>query len=315
MAVTVIIPNYNNAQFLEQCIASVRADDAVTAIIIYDNASQDASVDIVRRLDEPKVILIEGDSNIGAAQARHHAVEHCTTDYIYFLDGDDFLDLGTVQAAYDAARRFNLDLAIPDMVRVDIDGTGRRRFVDRPDVILNGKAAFMMTIDGWKIHPMGVMRRALYIEASRQFDFHGFSDDEMLTRYMLLYASRVGGAEGAYNYRVIEKPATLAKHAGQLRTELRVLALAADLDSGSNEAVLRRLRNAAVRALAGLLRRTLMRSGDLDMVRSLHADLNRLPLPWKTPDLPYRVAATIVKLAVAGRRSGTDVGNIPPRGK
>jgi glycosyltransferase involved in cell wall biosynthesis len=298
MSVTVIIPNYNNAPFLTQCLDSVRADDAVQSIIIYDNASQDGSVELIERMAEPKIVLIRGEANLGATRARHHAVQLSTTEYIQFLDGDDFLDPGTVQAGYAAARDFDLDFAIPDMMRVNLDGGGRREFIIRPTDILDGDAAFMMTLGGWKIHPMGVMRRKTYLKAARRFDFHGFSDDEILTCHLFLHASRVGGCAGAYNYRIVDKPVTSETLVGRLRTEIRMLALAVQSDIAGQEAFLRRLRNSMVRALVGLLRRTAFGPVDWHSLRSLHAEFARIDLPWRLADRPYQAAASIVSLSV-----------------
>jgi glycosyltransferase involved in cell wall biosynthesis len=295
MPVTVIIPNFNNEKFIRQSIISVCYDASVESIVVYDNNSSDESIGVIESIACSKVRIMRGTSNLGAARARHQVAMTCETDYIFFLDGDDFLSRGTVTAGYEAAIAQSLDLAIPEMVRTDIKGDFLSSFVPRPSHIINGREAFLMTVGGWKIHPMGVMRLRTYMEASKDFSFHGFSDDELLTRHLLLAADRIGGCDGTYNYRVVNKEVTDARTFGQITTDLRVLALASRLGFHEQEAQLRKQRNGFARALFGLWRRALVGRADMATVRSLLADFDRIDLPWRPADTAYHLAMVTVR--------------------
>lgn len=296
MSVTVIIPNFNNERFLTQCLGSVRSDPAVSAIIIYDNASTDGSLALIESIADPKVSLIRGAENIGATQARHRAVTHAATKYLFFLDGDDFLAPGTVSAGYEAAEAGDLDLAVPEMVRVSAEGLDATPFIVPPTKVLDGPGAFMMTVGGWDIHPMGVLRLDTYLAGARSFSFHGYSDDELLTRHLLLAASRVGGCGGTYHYRSNPKPPSTRRSVSQLRTNIAVLAMAVGVASPAAEARLRRQRNDAARALAGLLRRSVTGAADLEEARALFAEFDKVRVRWAVRDAPYFLAARLSRL-------------------
>jgi glycosyltransferase involved in cell wall biosynthesis len=87
--VAVIIPTFNHASFLAGAITSVlaqthRADE----IIVVDDGSTDDPAAVVAQF--PEVRLVRQD-NRGLSGARNTGLRSCTTDYVAFLDADDFL--------------------------------------------------------------------------------------------------------------------------------------------------------------------------------------------------------------------------------
>lgn len=91
--ITLIIPNYNNALFLEQCILSaVSQTYKFSRILIIDDASTDNSKDIVLALSN-KYSCVEGvflESNRGVSNARNVGLAMAKTEYVTFMDSDDF---------------------------------------------------------------------------------------------------------------------------------------------------------------------------------------------------------------------------------
>ena len=87
MDVTVVIPCYNGARFLEESLASVRNQSAPPReIIVVDDASQDNSVEIARGLGVQVIAL---EKNAGPSAARNAGIRLATSEYIAFLDADD----------------------------------------------------------------------------------------------------------------------------------------------------------------------------------------------------------------------------------
>jgi glycosyltransferase involved in cell wall biosynthesis len=92
--ISVIIPNYNNAKFLEQCLISVldQTYDNLE-IIISDDASTDHSTTIAdkyRKLYPEKVIVHVNDQNVGISRNRHIAIKISNGFYVTTLDSDDY---------------------------------------------------------------------------------------------------------------------------------------------------------------------------------------------------------------------------------
>ncbi|QFU23436.1 glycosyltransferase [Shewanella eurypsychrophilus] len=90
-SISVVIPLYNKAQYIERAIDSIAKQTiAVDEIIIVDDGSTDGSAEIVASRF-PKVTLIR-QVNQGVSVARNTGIEHANTEFIAFLDADDYWD-------------------------------------------------------------------------------------------------------------------------------------------------------------------------------------------------------------------------------
>lgn len=92
--VSVIIPCYNYAYFLEECIESVIGQTYMPKeIIIVDDCSTDGSPDVIRKL-ERKYNIVKGvfqKENGGVSRARNKGVIEATSEYVTFIDADDIM--------------------------------------------------------------------------------------------------------------------------------------------------------------------------------------------------------------------------------
>src|SRR5690606_23236276 len=97
--VSIIIPVYNKAPYLEQCLNSVINQTYKNLeIIIIDDGSTDNSLEICekyRKKDE-RIQLISQE-NQGVSVARNKGIQKASGEWIYFLDADDYLDIDTFQ--------------------------------------------------------------------------------------------------------------------------------------------------------------------------------------------------------------------------
>src|SRR5437870_3813972 len=89
--VSIVVANYNGERFIDEAIRSV-IDQSLRGleIIISDDASTDASVQIVKNLgaQDSRVRLIESAMNAGPAAARNRALELATGRWIAIMDCD-----------------------------------------------------------------------------------------------------------------------------------------------------------------------------------------------------------------------------------
>jgi N-acetylglucosaminyl-diphospho-decaprenol L-rhamnosyltransferase len=85
---SVIIINYNTADFLGRCLTSIAQQyDVPAEVIVVDNCSKDGSADFVRGRF-PQVRLIANDQNLGFSKANNQALKICIGTYVYFLNPD-----------------------------------------------------------------------------------------------------------------------------------------------------------------------------------------------------------------------------------
>lgn len=85
--VTVIIPNYNGKNVLKECLESLKNQNYSFEVIIIDNASQDGSVDYIKKY-HPEITLIENKENLGFAAAVNQGIKAFKTEYVFFLNND-----------------------------------------------------------------------------------------------------------------------------------------------------------------------------------------------------------------------------------
>lgn len=89
--VSVVIPNFNGAKYLESCIASVlEVKYPEFEVIISDDASTDESVRIANSyaLKNKKVRVIENPKNMGASASKNNGVAAARAEIVVFLDSD-----------------------------------------------------------------------------------------------------------------------------------------------------------------------------------------------------------------------------------
>lgn len=88
--ISIITPNYNGGQYLEETILSVlRQDFQDWEWLITDDCSTDNSVEIIKKYPDPRIKLKILPKNSGAGMARNFSLNRAVGRYIAFLDSDD----------------------------------------------------------------------------------------------------------------------------------------------------------------------------------------------------------------------------------
>lgn len=100
MFLSLIVPVYNAAAYLQECLMSLENQDLDAGeyeIICVDDGSKDESPEILRTFAEQhsNVILIHQE-NSGVAGARNTGLQAASGEYIWFVDADDFLMPGVL---------------------------------------------------------------------------------------------------------------------------------------------------------------------------------------------------------------------------
>lgn len=303
MKVSVIMPNWNAAPFIGAAIQSLAGDPAVGEILVVDNASSDNSIEILTSLDVPSLSVMRNQENVGASRARHQAIARAQHELLCFLDADDLLSPNALSNARQLLIDRELDMAVLQMVRLLPDGSVVPN-IPPLDEIITGVEAFRRTIGRWAVQPMGVMRREVYERAIAAFNFHGFSDDELLTRFLFLEAGLVGGVRDLYYYRYLAKPPSATKTAAQARTELAVLSMASDAARAVPLSSRCDARNVIARLLFDLWNPVRSAPGaGREAIAPLLDEMLAYRLPWRMRDWRHVLAVAAMRATV--RRSGT----------
>ena len=112
-SVSVIIPVFNSAQWLSDCLKSVCSQSCKNLeIICVDDASTDTSLKILTQAAtaDKRIRVIRFDANQGVSAARNAALGAATGEYICFVDADDVIEPGFIASLYQEAKSHDFDL-------------------------------------------------------------------------------------------------------------------------------------------------------------------------------------------------------------
>ncbi len=120
-AFTVVIPTFNRAPALSTVLGSVLAQtfDDFEVVVVDDGSSDDTS-EVVRRSTDPRVRYIHQE-NAGGCAARNNGAAHATGRFLSFLDDDDSVLPGWLEAFAEALRPPESAVACCGAVHVDVE--------------------------------------------------------------------------------------------------------------------------------------------------------------------------------------------------
>lgn len=93
--ISIIIPVYNTAKWLPQCLDSVLEQDyRDIEVILVNDASTDNSLSLCRKYTDidDRVVIVDKPRNEGIELARRTGFLHSQGDYIMYIDCDDWLN-------------------------------------------------------------------------------------------------------------------------------------------------------------------------------------------------------------------------------
>lgn len=119
---TVVIANYNNEQYIAECLESIIGQTyRLLDIIIVDDGSNDDSLKIIKdyQKHDERIRVIRKERE-GAASARALGMHYAKGTYITFPDSDDWLDLSMYSIMMEKALDENVDVVCNNsIIRVD----------------------------------------------------------------------------------------------------------------------------------------------------------------------------------------------------
>ncbi|WP_271894150.1 glycosyltransferase [Candidatus Phyllobacterium onerii] len=88
--ISVLIPSYNHAEFIETTVNSILAQThREIQVVIVDDASVDHSADVIRSINDERIVSRFLATNVGACQAMNIGLSMCEGDFIAVCNSDD----------------------------------------------------------------------------------------------------------------------------------------------------------------------------------------------------------------------------------
>lgn len=144
--VSIIVPVYNVAQYLDRCVTSLTGQTYKNIeIILVDDGSTDTSgalCDLWQTRDNR--IKAFHKTNGGLSDARNFGLEKATGRYVCFTDSDDWLDLRFVEVMLGALQDTDSDIAECDSVHTEeAEPSQEARPIPSQPAIFEGKDCFL----------------------------------------------------------------------------------------------------------------------------------------------------------------------------
>jgi glycosyltransferase involved in cell wall biosynthesis len=155
--VSVVVITYNDAEHVITAVESALAQgDAIGEIIVVDDCSTDATAEILAPLlaADPRVRLLPRTTNSGGCGTpRNDGIGAASFPYLLFLDSDDVLPPGALDALLPLAGQHRADVAAGQAVRRELPGG--RETVWAPQIYDKGAGATLpgTVLQGIAEHP------------------------------------------------------------------------------------------------------------------------------------------------------------------
>lgn len=204
MKVSVIIPFYKVASFVERCTRSLMEQTLQEVEFIFvDDASPDESRAIIERVSaeyERDVRILTHVHNQGLPAARNTGLAEATGDFIYHCDSDDYLEPTMLEELYRAASELRADFVYCNFF-LDF-GTSRRvmtnpSYTNPEQMIKEGFLAGLMKYNVWN----KLVKRSLYTMSGLHFPEGHDMGEDMTMIVIATHASRTAHvAKPLYHY-------------------------------------------------------------------------------------------------------------------
>jgi glycosyltransferase involved in cell wall biosynthesis len=132
--VCIIIPAYNTEKTLKRCLDSVFAQDFDSyEVILVNDGSTDGTLDIAREYERKQNFVLIDQTNGGTARARLKGFESSQSDFLTFVDADDYIAPDMISKMYRGAIENEADVVICGFESVNGKANLNRRYTSRSE--------------------------------------------------------------------------------------------------------------------------------------------------------------------------------------
>ncbi|MEV4489179.1 bifunctional glycosyltransferase family 2 protein/CDP-glycerol:glycerophosphate glycerophosphotransferase [Micromonospora coxensis] len=207
--ISFVVPAHRVQGYLRECLDSLLGQPfGDIEVVAVDDASPDAVGDI---LDEyaardPRVRPVRLTENVGLGPARNIGLDRAVGEYVWFLDGDDWLAPDCLPEVADRLRATRPDVLVVDHVRVHWTDTATRSAMAEVFPEPPGETTFRLADRPEALHLLHtawnrLVRREFLTDLGLRFA-PGWYEDVSFSYPVLLAAERIGVLDRVcVNYR------------------------------------------------------------------------------------------------------------------
>lgn len=217
--VSIIIPVYNTEKYLFKCLMSlIQQTLKEIEIIIVNDGSTDNSASIISRFEKEdcRIKVITQENKLQGA-ARNNGTKIATGEYIGFVDSDDWIDLDYFEKLYNAAKKYDSDIALGTNVRIGNGKTKKRLNIKSIEFVSSLQDKFDVCNLCNDACPVNKIYRLSYIKANNITWPEGvYCEDKMFSTQAVYYANGIVTVPNVYYYYFRRPNSTVnAKHSNK----------------------------------------------------------------------------------------------------
>ena len=221
--VSIVTPTFNRAGLLLVQWHSLCEQSVPFEWIVVDDASTDSTPSVVQSISDPRIVFARLDDNSGQNAARNAGVRLSRGKYIVFLDSDDYLVTGGLQAAVTAIE--NAPPTIGAVLMVAVPTYSKKPMAVLPDATVLTEGDL-------------VIKRCLRGDRAIIYKREVFKNQMLPEEYRASEHVFVFGISRWWDYLVVNKPLTLVNRQGEHSSSAANIVLRSDLIARAWETVI-----------------------------------------------------------------------------
>ena len=203
-AISVIIPVYNVAPYIGDCIQSLKAQTFTDLEFIFvDDASTDNSLEIIEAFakEDSRVLIFRNDERRYAGYSRNRGIDMARGEFLSFIDPDDRISDDFYELLYQAAKAESADIAKGNGINIKTDGSKARKMMDlnqeiRKGMALNKPLYTLFISDHWS----GLYRHELFQNPDVRYGSTRRSEDTFFLLAVCTYTNNITICDEALYY-------------------------------------------------------------------------------------------------------------------
>jgi CDP-glycerol glycerophosphotransferase len=176
---SVVVPVYNVAPYLDECLASIAAQyhDRLEVIMVDDGSTDDSGAIASAWAERDKRFVLVTQKNAGLGAARNTGTRHATGEYLMFVDSDDVLPPYATELLISSIETTGSDFASGNVLRLTSRGvhqsalhktafatTSLRTHVSKQSSLMDDRTAWNKVFrrSFWDAHKLAFPEGVLY---------------------------------------------------------------------------------------------------------------------------------------------------------
>ena len=206
--VSIIVPVFNTEKFIDKCLTSlVNQTLRNIEIICVNDGSVDKSLQILEKFakSDSRVKIINQENKMQGA-ARNAGLRIAQGEYVGFVDSDDWVDNDYYEKLYNAARKYDADIALAVNVRIGNGKTKKRLEITEEKIARTMQEKFDIGNHLKNPCPTNkIYRQSLLKDNNIIWPEGVFCEDKLFTIKSVYYANKIAAVPDV-NYYYFRNP-------------------------------------------------------------------------------------------------------------